>query len=149
MHPNTHCLQEQAVGLHTHTHKRWLMAIPEGKQWIEKGSERCFWLPSEPQSSGLRAQAPPGPQGGGGTGKEGPGRGSNARRGGMGRGGREGLTLTEVNRTYEHKHIYLYIYRQQSNCCTMRFHSGLRSNPCLQNLNHSGGQISSSVLIIS
>lgn len=48
---------------HQHSHTRWHRAIPEGKQWIEKGSERCFGLPAEPPSSELRGLALPGPQG--------------------------------------------------------------------------------------
>ncbi len=48
---------------HTHTGAGWLSAVPEGTQWTKWGSERCFWLPVEPLSSGLRAPAPPGPQG--------------------------------------------------------------------------------------
>lgn len=91
-----------------HTNAQWHSAIPEGKQWIEKGSERCFGLPAEPQSSELRGLALPGPQVGGqeseggreGGKGEGEGReekkeegegSSNARGKGVGRGGREGL----------------------------------------------------------
>ncbi len=49
---------------HTLTQVRgWLSAVPEGTQWTKWGSDRCFWLPVEPLSSGLRAPAPPGPQG--------------------------------------------------------------------------------------
>lgn len=46
-----------------HTGAGWFSAIPGGTQWTKWGSERCFWLPVEPLSSGLRAPVPPGPQG--------------------------------------------------------------------------------------
>lgn len=66
-HTTAHTLLLQMENTHTntyqHTHTQWHSAIPEGKQWIEKGSERCFGLPAEPQSSELRGLALPGPQG--------------------------------------------------------------------------------------
>lgn len=62
---NTLLLQMENTHTNTpqHTHTQWHRAIPEGKQWIEKGSERCFGLPAEPQSSELRGLALPGTQG--------------------------------------------------------------------------------------
>lgn len=49
---------------HPHTHTAgagWLSAVPGGLHWRGKGTERCFWLPAEPLSSGRQAPAPPGP----------------------------------------------------------------------------------------
>lgn len=62
---NTLLLQMENTHINTpqHTHTQWHRAIPEGKQWIEKGSERCFGLPAEPQSSELQGLALPGTQG--------------------------------------------------------------------------------------
>lgn len=59
----THTLVLGHTHTHTHTGAGWLSTVPEGTQWTKWGSERCFWLPVEPLSSGLRAPAPPGPQG--------------------------------------------------------------------------------------
>lgn len=60
---HTHTHTRAWTHTHIHTGAGWLSAVPEGTQWTKWGSERCFWLPVEPLSSGLRAPAPPGPQG--------------------------------------------------------------------------------------
>lgn len=107
---NTLLLQMENTHTNTsrHSNAQWHSAIPEGKQWIEKGSERCFGLPAEPQSSELQGLALPGPQGegqeseGGWEGGKGDvegieekkdeGGGKRRCKGkGYGRGGREGL----------------------------------------------------------
>lgn len=54
-------LSHTHIRTHLHTAGAELNAVPAGLQWRGRGTERCFWLPAEPLSSGQQAPAPPGP----------------------------------------------------------------------------------------